>query len=59
MNVISLKNHVQLTEVKKQKVNELVAQCINTAVANAGSLREVLKGDMRNVALKSSLSKAS
>ncbi len=59
MNVISLQNHVQLTETKKQKVDELVAQCINLAVANTGNMRNVLKGDMRTVVLASNVSKAS
>ncbi|MEG0828668.1 hypothetical protein H0S57_05805 [Acinetobacter johnsonii] len=59
MNVISLQNHVQLTETKKQKVDELVAKCITLAVANTGSMRNVLKGDMRTVVLASNMSKAS
>lgn len=48
MNVISLLSHVQLTETKQQKVNELVAQCISSAIAKTPNMREVLKGDMRS-----------
>lgn len=59
MNVISLQNHVQLAETKKQKVNELVADCINLACAKTGNMRKVLKGDMRQAVGASQLSKVS
>jgi len=59
MNVISLLSHVQLTETKQQKVNELVAQCVLSACAKTPSMREVLKGDMRSTIHASRLRKVS
>ncbi|RUP38686.1 MAG: hypothetical protein EKK63_11685 [Acinetobacter sp.] len=59
MNVFSLVSHIQLTETKQQKVNELVAQCVLSACAKTPNMREVLKGDMRNTIYASRLRKVS
>lgn len=59
MKVISLLSHIQLTETKQQKVNELVTQCVLSACAKTPSMREVFKGDMRSTINVSRLRKAS
>lgn len=59
MTIISLKKHVQLTNTKNEKVNELVATCFSIACANTENLREVFKGDMNAMIKDSRMRKAS
>ncbi|ENX60742.1 MULTISPECIES: hypothetical protein [Acinetobacter] len=59
MSIISLQKHVQLTNTKNEKVNELIANCFSLACAKTGSLRDVLKGDMKIMVKNSRLRKAS
>lgn len=46
MNVISLHNHVQISQKQKKEVNDLVAKCFEIAAQRMGSMRGVLQGDM-------------
>lgn len=54
MNVISLHNHVQISQKQKKEVNDLVAKCFEIAAQRMGSMRGVLQGDMSTVSVSKS-----
>lgn len=54
MNVISLHNHVQISQKQKKEVNDLVAKCFEIAAQRMGSMRGVLQGDMGTVSVSKS-----
>jgi hypothetical protein len=49
MNVISLKNHVQISAKQQQEVNAVIEKCFTLAAQRMGSMRGVLQGDVSSM----------